>query len=133
MLDTYLGSCDCVGRSKRQWIVGCVDVSIDGIKYPATSLCVELTVSKLIQRIISVFHPRQPCLFSIIILSTSQLQVKMKKLPTEVWTMIALHTKRPQPPPRVKANWNDNFNQQDLVSLMRVCKVHSSATVMYLN
>lgn len=44
----------------------------------------------------------------------------MKTLPPEIWTMIAHHTKRPQPPPKVKANWNDNFNQQDLVSLMLV-------------
>jgi hypothetical protein len=98
-----------------------------GIKYPATSLCAELTVSKLIQRIICVFRPRQPCLYSLIILSTSQHQVKMKKLPTEVWTMIAQHAKRPQPPPRVKANWNDNFNQQDLTSMLRVDKVNLSS------
>jgi hypothetical protein len=51
----------------------------------------------------------------------------MKKLPAEVWTMIAHHTKRPQPPPKVKANWNDDFNQQDLISLMLVDKVNGSA------
>jgi hypothetical protein len=51
----------------------------------------------------------------------------MKKLPTEVWTMIAHHAKRPLPPPKVKANWNDNFNQQDLTSLLRVDKVNLSS------
>jgi len=50
----------------------------------------------------------------------------MKRLPSEIWTIIAQHTKRPQPPPKVKANWNDDFNQQDLVSLMCVDKVISS-------
>jgi hypothetical protein len=41
--------------------------------------------------------------------------------------MIAHHAKRPQPPPRIKANWNDNFNQQDLTSLLRVDKVNFSS------
>jgi hypothetical protein len=107
-------------------VAGCVGVSIDGIKYPDVTLRRVNCACKLIKRIICVVYPRQPCLFSIIILSTSQHQVKMKKLPTEVWTMIANHAKRTQPPPRVKANWNDNFNQQDLTSLLRVDKVRSS-------
>lgn len=47
----------------------------------------------------------------------------MKELPEEVWAMIAQHLKREPPPARYPANWNDHFNQQDLVHLMRVSRV----------
>ena len=49
----------------------------------------------------------------------------MKELPEEVWTVIAKHSKR-EPPARLQpANWNDDFNQQDLVNLLLVSKVSS--------
>ena len=47
----------------------------------------------------------------------------MKELPTELWTKIAKELKREPPPAGTKANWNDHFHQQDLVSLQRVSKV----------
>lgn len=59
----------------------------------------------------------------------STKKAEIKELPTEIWTLIARLTKRPQPPPRVQANWNDDFNQQDLTSLMRVNKVCSLSYV----
>lgn len=47
----------------------------------------------------------------------------MKELPEEVWTIVAQHAKRVPPPACTTANWNDHFNQQDLVNLMRVSRV----------
>jgi hypothetical protein len=47
----------------------------------------------------------------------------MKELPIELWTKVAKELKREPPPAGTKANWNDHFHQQDLVSLQRVSKV----------
>lgn len=47
----------------------------------------------------------------------------MKVFPEEVWAVIAKYSKR-EPPARLQpANWNDDFNQQDLVNLLLVSKV----------
>jgi len=48
----------------------------------------------------------------------------MKELPLELWSIIAKLVKRQQPPAGAEANWNDHLNQQDLVSLQLVSKVH---------
>jgi len=48
----------------------------------------------------------------------------MKELTIEVWSMIAQHLKKPPPPPPGEpANWNDHFNEHNLVQLQRVCQV----------
>jgi hypothetical protein len=48
---------------------------------------------------------------------------KPLELPPELWSIIARDLKREPPPRRARANWNDDFNQQDLVTLQRVSKV----------
>lgn len=48
----------------------------------------------------------------------------MKELSLEVWSLVARHLKKPPPPPPGEpANWNDHFNEHDLLALQRACKV----------
>lgn len=47
----------------------------------------------------------------------------IKELPAELWAQVAGYLKRQPPTPGEKANWNDDFHQQDLVNLQRCSKV----------
>jgi hypothetical protein len=63
------------------------------------------------------------CFFFSFILITITESTKMPELPPEIWTIIAKHVKREPPTVGQPGNWNDDFNQQDLTSLMRVNRV----------